>query len=73
MKSCNSCININLTEEDYLKIDSLGYVLEKEAEKQYGTLDRVPLCILYAKICNNYKPCELCKEDKYINFKERLK
>ena len=72
MKNCNSCININLTEEDYLKIDSLGYVLEKVAEKQYGTLDRVPLCILYGKICSGYKPCELCKEDKYINFKERF-
>ena len=72
MKSCNSCININLTEEDYLKIDSLGYVLEKVAEKQYGTLDRVPLCILYGRICSDYKPCLACKEDKYINFKERL-
>ena len=72
MKSCNSCININLTEEDYLKIDSLGYVLEKVAEKQYGTLDRVPLCILYGKICSDYQPCDLCKKDKYINFKERF-
>lgn len=73
MKDCEKCLHINLTEEDYAKADKLGYVVERLAEKQFGTLDRVPLCILYGKICENYKPCLACKNEKYINYKGRLK
>lgn len=72
MKDCQQCININFTEEDYSIADSKGFVVERLAEKQYGTLDRVPLCILYGKICTNWKPCEKCKENKYKEYKERL-
>lgn len=72
MKDCEQCININFTKEDYTIADSKGFVVERLAEKQYGTLDRVPLCTLYGKICSDYKPCKLCKEDKYINFKEKI-
>lgn len=72
MKDCKKCIHINFTEEDYAKADKMGYVVERLAEKQYGILDRVPLCILYGKICGDYKPCLACRNDKYVNFKERL-
>ena len=72
MKDCQKCIHINFTEEDYAIADSKGFVVERLAEKQYGTLDRVPVCIHYGKVCSNYKPCLACKEDKYINFKERF-
>lgn len=72
MKDCQQCININFTEEDYAIADSKGFVVERLAEKQYGTLDRVPVCIHYGRICGDYKPCLSCKEDKYINFKERF-
>ena len=72
MKDCEKCVNINLTNAEYDAISKIPYVIEKVSEKQYGTLDRVPLCILYGKICSDYKPCELCRNDKYFNFKERL-
>ena len=72
MKDCEKCLHINLTEEDYAKADKLGYVVERLTEKQFGTLDRVPLCILYGKICTNWDPCEKCKENKYKEYKERL-
>lgn len=72
MKDCQQCININFTEEDYAIADSKGFVVERLAEKQYGTLDRVPLCIYYGKICGGYKPCLECRNDNYINFKERF-
>ena len=72
MKDCQQCININFTEEDYAIADSKGFVVERLAEKQYGILDRVPLCIHYGKVCSNYQSCEPCKKDKYINFKERF-
>ena len=72
MKDCEKCIYINFTEEDYAIADSKGFVVERSAEKQYGTLDRIPLCIYYGKICSDYQPCDLCKKNKYINFKERL-
>lgn len=72
MKDCEKCLHINFTEEDYTKADKMGYVVERLAEKQFGTLDRVPLCILYGKICEEYKPCTKCKENKYKEYKERL-
>ena len=72
MKDCEKCIHINFTKEDYAIADSKGFVVERLAEKQYGTLDRVPVCIHYGRICGDYKPCLSCKEDKYINFKERF-
>ena len=73
MIDCEKCVNINLTNAEYDAISKIPYVIERLSEKQYGTLDRVPLCILYGKICSDYQPCDLCKKDKYINFKERLK
>ena len=72
MKDCEKCIHINFTEEDYAIADSKGFVVERLAEKQYGTLDRVPLCIYYGKVCSNYEPCLECRNDKNINYKERL-
>ena len=72
MKDCEKCIHINFTEEDYAIADSKGFVVERLAEKQYGALDRVPLCILYGKICSGYEPCLECRNDKNINYKERL-
>ena len=72
MQDCQQCININFTEKDYAIADSKGFVVERLAEKQYGTLDRVPLCILYGKICEGYEPCTKCKENKYEEYKERL-
>lgn len=73
MKDCERCVNINLTNAEYDAISKIPYVIERVAEKQYGELERIPLCIFYGKICSDYKPCELCKGDKYINYKERLK
>ena len=65
-------MNINFSEEGYAIADSKGFVVERLPEKIYGTLDRVPLCIYYGKICSDYQPCEPCKKDKYFNYKERL-
>ena len=72
MKNCEKCVNINLTRADYETISKIYYVIEKEAEKRCGELEEIPLCLIYGKICSDYQPCELCKKDKYINFKERF-
>lgn len=72
MIDCEKCVNINLTNAEYDAISKIPYVIERVAEKQYGELERIPLCIFYGKICSGYKPCLECRNDKNINYKERF-